>query len=182
MSRERFEELKAKAEGHIKHKDGRALELQQTITNSASMIALYQQQKEQAEADNNPEAYAEACTLVNMYSDRKRKAEEEQGRGAWEPAIPASLYNEINSFLQAETEQCVKEEIKEILEHLEAAEEIIERAQAYNQELREFSAECERVNRASYTGEYRPMTVGSMPAPLSDGVKELLYHYRRMSQ
>ena len=74
------------------------------------------------------------------------------------------------------------EEIKEILEHLEAAEEIIERAQAYNQELREFSAECERVNRASFTGEYRPMTVGSMPTPLSDGIKELLYHYRRMSQ
>lgn len=181
MSRERFEELKARAEGHIKRKDANALELQKTITDSAAMIAQYEQQKEQAEADNDPEAYAQACTLVNMYTDKKRKAEAEQGRGEWAAAIPLDLYEEIRAFLQLETEQCAHDEMTEIKALLQEADAIIQRADAYHLELSTFAQECERVCRASYTGEYRHLTVGSMPPALAEDVKTALYSFNSMT-
>lgn len=181
MSRERFEDLKAKAEGLINRKDARALELQQIINDSGVNIALNQQKKDDAEAANDPEAYAQACTLINMYSDRKRKAEEEQGRGGFEPALPAELYEEIRDFLQLESGQLATDEGREIKALLEEAQAIVERSQAYYHELHMFAEECERANRASYTGQYRLMSVGMMPAPLSDGLKELLYHFQRIA-
>ena len=181
MSRERFEELKATAEGHIKHKDARALELQQIISDSSIQITTNLQKKDDAEAVNDPEAYAQACTLISMYSDRKRKAEDEQNRGAWEPTIPADLYEAIRNFLQAESEQLAIEEMRDIKAHLEEAQAIVERAQAYTQELNIFAHECERLNRASYTGDYRFMNVGHMPEALADELKSLLYHFNRMA-
>lgn len=164
MSRERFEYLQAQAQDAIKQKAARAAELQEIINNSRVIMATQRAEMSRAEEAGDPEAYAQAQTLINMHQDRVAKAEQEQRQAVQDPVIAGSLYDEIRAFLQEETEQATQEELREIKAHMDAVEDIIIRATAYHQELANFAGECERVNHASITGRFNNISLSSPPA------------------
>ena len=173
MSRERFEDLQAQAQAAIKSKAARAAELQEIINNSHTVMAAQRVAMSQAEQANDPEAYAQAQTLINMHKDRVAKAEEEQRAAVQNPVIAGSLYDEIRAFLQEETTQATVDELREILDHLQAVEDIVTRAKAYHQELANFAGECERVNGASIMGNFRNIVLSSPPSWIIDDLMHI---------
>lgn len=178
MSRERFEDLQAQVNSTIKRREERAAELQQIISNSGSIIAMQRALMDKAEQDNDPEAYAQAQTLYNMHTGRKGKAEREQGATILEPVLSLDFYNEVAGFIRQESEAATVQAKQAIKEHLDAAQAIIENADAYNHELHELAALCERVCKAGYTGEYRLITVSSLPRAWVDNLQHAWYSFK----
>ena len=178
MSRERFEEVQAQVNRDIKRHDERLAELQGVITTSGSIIATQQALMDKATEENDPEAYTQAQTLYNMHRSRKYKAEQEQGRLSLDPVLPLAKYNEIASFLRWEGENNATQAQLAIKEHLEAAMAIVENERAYHQELAELASLCERVCHAGYTGDYKPVAVGQMPAAWVDLLEHAYYAFK----
>ena len=115
---------------------------------------------------------------MNMYKDRKNKALEEQADSYREPAISSADWKEITEFLGTESGIAAEEERSEIWGLLSRIEEIISRYDKYYQDLSLFANECDNVNNAGFTGEFRPISVGRLPVHWLEGIKESAYYFR----
>lgn len=178
MRTEEFEDLKQRTEAVIEKKNRKAIDLQRAIENCDRNLAEQRQAMSKAEAGEDPESYKAAFALVNMYSDRRKRFEQERRETSVLPAIPPQLYAEISAFLQEEGSTCFREEQREILAHLEAIMEIRDRYQAHNLEMRNFASLCENVNQAGYTGPFKPLSVPEMPPAWLEDFPRLTYAFR----
>lgn len=178
MNREAFLALKEKTEAKIAKKNARAVELQRTIEDSAQKIAINTAAMTAAEEKDDPESYQAAFALVNMYKDRKRKAEEEHAASFRAPSIPPTDWTEIANFLGSESGSIAEEERAEIWGLISRIEEIVEKYNNYYQELYLFANECGNANGASVTGTFRPISVGRLPVHWLEGIKESAYYFR----
>jgi hypothetical protein len=113
-----------------------------------------------------------------MHRSRKYKAEQEQGHLSLDPVLSLAEYNEVAGFLHLEGENNATQAQLAIKEHLEAAMAIVENERAYQQELAELASLCERVCHAGYTGDYKPITVGSTPAAWVDLLGHAYYAFK----
>ena len=182
MNRERLEELKTKIDNVVKAKDQRLYELQQEITDCNTKINQNVQLMNEAQGKEDPDTYERAFALTNMYRDKLQKAEQEQIRLSNNPAIRGNIYDEVKDFITKDSIGSVEEERVEIWEHIAAILEITEKYKDYTQELNLLAHECERVNRASYTGAYNLIPVSSIPGHWLDVINEAAYFFRPKSE
>lgn len=178
MNRKEFENLKKKTETTIEKHNERAAQLQATIEECVKLISAQSAAMNDAEENNNPEAYQAAFALLNMYRDRKRKTEEEHAASFRSPVIPSGDWTEIVKFLEAESAEVAKEEQAAIWDHLKAIYEIIDETKAYYHELSVFAEECERANKASITGTYKTITIALTPEHWLDELRRAGYFFR----
>ena len=178
MNRKEFENLKKKTETTIEKHNARAAQLQATIEECVKLISAQSAAMNDAEENNNPEAYQAAFALLNMYRDRKRKTEEEHAASFRSPVIPSGDWAEVVKFLEAESAKAAKEEQAAIWNHLKAIYEIIDETKAYYHELSVFAQECERANKASITGTYKTITIASLPEHWLDDLRHAGYFFR----
>ena len=179
MNRKEFENLKKKTEATIEKHNARAAQLQATIEECVKLISAQSTAMNDAEENNNPEAYQAAFALLNMYRDRKRKTEEEHAASFRSPVIPSEAWADLVSFLQAESAEVAKEEQAEIWDHLKAIYEIIDKTKAYCHELSVFAQECERANNASIMGTYRTISISRIPEHWLEDLVRAGYFFRQ---
>ncbi len=178
MNREIFEEVKKGIGDIIQKKDKRLSEIQCSISECHSNISINSDLMNEAEAKGDPESYQHAFTLVNMYRDRLKKSEDEQRALITAPVISKSEYERVKAFLERESALAASEEQAEIWKHLEAIEEIHDKYNKYHFELKVLADECERVNKAGYTGDFGIMSVSQTPLAWFEGIKESIYYFR----
>lgn len=179
MNEKRFEELKQSIGSVISSGSTRAGQIQKTIQECDQQLAVQRAAMNAAEARNDPEAYQAAFSLVNMYTDRRKKAEAEQAAAYRAPVIPPEKYQEISDFLCEEGSAIAEEERAAIWEHLAAIIEIKNRFESYTHQLRVFADQCERANRASIMGEFRLITVGMLPEHWTEEIIRAANQYFR---
>ena len=178
MNRKEFENLKKKTETTIEKHNARAAQLQTTIEECVKLISDQSAAMNDAEENNNPEAYQAAFALLNMYRDRKRKAEEEHAASFRSPVIPSGDWAEAVKFLEAESAEIAKEEQAAIWDHLKAIYEISDKTNVYYHELSVFAQECERANNASITGTYKTISIAHLPDHWLDDLRHAGYFFR----
>ena len=178
MNRERMTELKLKVDDIIREKDKRLAELQRIIEDCRAYIASNNILKDNAERNEDPETYQRACTLIDMYRDRLRKNETEQRVLITDPVLNRTQYEEVREFIEKESDIVSSEERAEIWEHLRAIEEIRERYKAYNAELHTLAGECERVNNASYVGDFHLISISSLPPHWLEDITRAMRFFR----
>lgn len=182
MNTERFTELKTRAEECLNGKAAREAELQQAIQEASLLVSTNAVRRDEAQAKGDAKAYQEARTLADMHTDRMHKAEDElrsMTRGA---ALPADLYAEIKAFIERESQDDVMRTIREIKTRIDDIMQLVNQCNANHTELQEFAALCERVNRASYNGQFRMISVGHMPGPLQGELQNLQAHFTTMAK
>lgn len=179
MNRKEFENLKKKTEATIEKHNARAAQLQATIEECVKLISAQSAAMNDAEENNNPEAYQAAFALLNMYRDRKRKAEEEHAASFRSPVIPSGDWADLVNFLQTESAEFAKEEQAEIWDHLKAIYEINDKATAYYHELSVFAQECERANKASLMGTYKTISISRLPEHWLEDLIRAGYFFRQ---
>ncbi len=178
MNRKEFENLKKKTETTIEKHNAKAAQLQTTIEECVKLISAQSAAMNDAEENNNPEAYQAAFALLNMYRDRKRKAEEEHAASFRSPVIPSGDWADLVNFLQTESAEVVKAEQAAIWDHLKAIYKIVDETNAYYHELSVFAQECERANNASITGTYKTITISHLPEHWLDELRRAGYFFR----
>ena len=178
MNRKAFLALKEKTEAKIAKKNARVVELQHTVEACDQKIAINTATMNEAEAEDDPGKYSGAFALVNMYKERKKKAEEEQAAGFRDPSISTADWKEIVDFLSKESDSAAEEERAEIWGLLSRIEEIIDRYDKYYHELALFANECDNANNANFTGAFRPIVVGRLPVNWLLGIKESAQYFR----
>lgn len=178
MNRKEFENLKRKTENTIAKHNDKAAQLRSTIEECTRLIFAQSAAMNDAEKNNNPEAYQTAFALLNMYLDRKRKAEEEQAARFGNPVIPYEDWKEIENFIEKESATVSKEEQSSIWDHLKAIFDIIEKAKDYTHDLSVFAQECEQANNAGITGTYRTITISRLPEHWLDDFRHAAYFFR----
>ena len=178
MKRKEFEDLKKKTEATIAKHNARAAQLQATIEDCEQRISSQSAAMNDAEEENNPEAYQAAFSLRSMYRDRKKKAEEEHAESFRSPVIPFADWTNLVNFLQTESAEVAEEEQAEIWEHMSAILDLIEKKKSYVHELSVFAQECERANKASITGAYRTITIARLPEHWTETLSHAAYYFR----
>ena len=182
MNRTKFEELKKKTEDIIAEKNAADAELTDQIKKNQEKIAAARADMKAAEERDDSKAYGEASSLVDMLTERIRKAEEKRAIIHNTPTIPRELYDEISAFLQNETSIQAKQEGADILKHLDAIKQIIEASNAYHHELATFAQSCEHTNKADYRGDFRFITLSALPAAATDELLRAMYPFRNYRQ
>lgn len=173
MNKERFEELKTQTVQTIRDRKARIGELQDIIRSSQTLISLQTQLRDAAREEGNTKSYAAAQTLIDMHTDRKSKAEEEQRLQASQPTVPGDLYNTIRSFLIDESAAVELEGRQEIRSHMDAIVGIMDSMSAYYHELAVFADDCSKANDAGFGGNFQNIVLSQFPPYIAAELKKL---------
>lgn len=166
MNRERYTELKNRAEECLEQRKARAAELQGDITTASTLVSTNAVRRDEAQAAGDPQAYTEAKNLADFHTERMHKAQDELHHITAGAAIPGELYAEIKDFVEQDSNADVIEKLREVTALVDKALQIIEGADAYHAELSELATLCSNANHASTSGAYRTMSLGIFPRPV----------------
>ena len=96
--------------------------------------------------------------------------------------ISPAEWKEIVDFLGTESGIVAEEERAEIWGLLSRIEEITKKYDEYYHEMTFFANECDSANNAGYTGDFRPLSVGRLPAHWLSGINESAHFFRPKTQ
>ena len=161
MNRERFPELKTRAEECLNGKTAREAELQQAIRDASLLVSANAVRRDEAQACGDAQAYQEARNLADMHTDRMHKAQDELRSIMAGAGLPGDLYKEISDFIAQDSNTDVIECMRKIRDLLDNALQLVKECDERHAEYASLAAYCGNANSASTTGTYKNISVGA---------------------
>lgn len=155
--------MKAQLEECHKRKNATALKIQERVQTCAEKLEGLFAQKARAAKTLDAAEGAAAGSGISFYQEEKAKAEQQLAMLREEKPLTPEQYEKMSQDILALSTQSVMECRKKVKDLLDEIAAVAEAAERDNREISDFRNQLESEHKAGYIGDYKHITVASLP-------------------